>query len=204
MAYTYKTIAANTEGQYKEKGSRFLAFGFPVKTDIEIKNILENLRKVHHSAKHVCYAYRLGYENYISRMNDDGEPSGTAGKPIFNQIVAHDLTYILIAVVRYFGGQLLGTAGLMNAYREATIQMLSAARIIVKTAGISFHIAFPYEQYNQIIKLLKEESALITDQKYDETCSVTVTVGKNNFEKLNNRLLLTNGLKISNIHEEIL
>lgn len=204
MAYTYKTIAANAEGQYKEKGSRFLAFGFPVKTDIEIKNILEHLRKEHHSARHICYAYRLGYKNHVFRMNDDGEPSGTAGKPIYNQIIAHDLTYILIAVIRYFGGQLLGTAGLMNAYREATIQMLSAARVIEKTAEISFNLTFPYDNYNQVIKLLKEESAFISDQKYDEICSITVTVNKSNFEKLNNRLLLTKELKISNIHENVL
>ncbi len=203
MAYTYKTIAANAEGQYKEKGSRFLAYGFPVRTDIEIKHILDNLRKKHHSAKHICYAYRLGYKNHAYRMNDDGEPSGTAGKPIYNQIIAHNLTYILIAVVRYFGGQLLGTAGLMNAYREATMQMLSAAHIIDKTADICFNLTFPYDGYNHVMKLLKEESALITEQKFDETCSVTVKVNKNNFEKLNNRLILTKGLQISNIHENV-
>ncbi len=203
MAYTYKTIAATAEGQYKEKGSRFLAYGFPVKTDADIKNILENLRKEHHSARHICYAYRLGYENHIYRMNDDGEPSGTAGKPIFNQILAYNLTNILIAVVRYFGGKLLGTAGLINAYRAATMQMLSMAEIIEKTAEISFHLSFPYANFNQVLKLLKEESALITDQMYDEMCSVTATVNKNNFKQLSNKLLIFNDLKISNINENI-
>jgi len=203
VAYTYKTIAATAEGQYKEKGSRFLAYGFPVKTDADIKNILENLRKEHHSARHICYAYRLGYENHIYRMNDDGEPSGTAGKPIFNQILAYNLTNILIAVVRYFGGKLLGTAGLINAYRAATMQMLSMAEIIEKTAEISFHLSFPYANFNQVLKLLKEESALITDQMYDEMCSVTATVNKNNFKQLSNKLLIFNDLKISNINENI-
>ena len=136
-------------------------------------------------------------------MNDDGEPSGTAGKPIFNQIIAYDLTNILIAVVRYFGGKLLGTAGLINAYRAATVQMLSMAKIIEKTAEISFHLSFPYANFNQVLKLLKEESALITDQMYDEMCSVTATVNKNNFKQLSNKLLIFNDLKISNINENI-
>src|ERR1035438_4724191 len=129
----YKTISSSSQGIYKEKGSKFIAYTFPVKTETEIKAHIEKLKKEHHSARHHCYAYRLHPDKSVYRMNDDGEPSGTAGKPIFGQIQSNDLTDILIVVVRYFGGTLLGVSGLINAYRSAAVEVLKNSTFINKT-----------------------------------------------------------------------
>ncbi len=124
MDDSYKTLESPAEGTYREKGSRFLAFGFPVQNEEEIRNILASLRKKYHDARHHCYAYRLGTTGEAYRVNDDGEPSGTAGKPILGQLLSNNLTHVLVVVVRYFGGTLLGTGGLITAYRSATADMI--------------------------------------------------------------------------------
>ena len=167
MKNTFKTIAGRSEGQYKERGSKFLAFGFPVTDETTIKSIITSIRKEYHDARHHCYAWRIGHHPFRYRTYDDGEPSGTAGKPIYGQIVSNALTDVLIVVVRYFGGTLLGTGGLINAYRTAAAQMINNASIIEKQAGIICRLTFPYASLNGAMKILKDEGVIFTDQVYD-------------------------------------
>jgi uncharacterized YigZ family protein len=156
MADTYKTIIHPSPGLYKEKGSKFMSFAYPVKSEEEIKNILKNLKKEFHDARHICYAWVLGPDKIKFRANDDGEPSGTGGKPILNQIHNHDLTNILIAVVRYFGGTLLGTAGLALAYRSSAADALSKAQITEANVDVCMQIRFPYELMNAVLTVIKD------------------------------------------------
>ena len=142
---TYYTISAPSEGLFKDRGSRFIALAYPVTTEKEIKEIQVSLRKKYHDARHHCYAYRLGYDKSVYRVNDDGEPSGTAGKPIFGQIQSKDLTNIFIVVIRYFGGTLLGVSGLINAYRSAAADAIEHAQIIQKTIMDLYEISFEYQ-----------------------------------------------------------
>ena len=132
MEDTYKTIEKPSEGLFKDKGSKFISFAFPVDNEEEIKEIVQSIKKEHHSARHHCYAWRLGADQLLFRANDDGEPSSTAGKPILGQIQSFDLTNILIVVVRYFGGTLLGVSGLINAYRNAALDAINQAEIVEK------------------------------------------------------------------------
>src|SRR5665647_871561 len=141
---TYKTIGAPCEGLYKEKGSKFIAYAFPVSDEQQIKEITARLKKEHHSARHHCYAWRLGSDLELFRVNDDGEPSGTAGRPIFGQIKQHELTDILVVVVRYFGGILLGTSGLTNAYKQAAANVLTNAHIVEKVIETTIEVNFDY------------------------------------------------------------
>lgn len=198
----YKTIAEKAEGQYKEKGSKFLAFGFPVTDETAIKSIIASLRKEYHDARHHCYAWRIGAGPYQYRMNDDGEPSGTAGKPIYGQIISHDLTNILVVVVRYFGGTLLGTGGLVHAYRTATASMLDRSAIIEKTIGISCSLTFPYAILNSVMKVIKEEGIAFADASYDNQCSLTVSVPKGILERFKNKLALLDGVICAEIGED--
>jgi uncharacterized YigZ family protein len=192
---TYKTIAGKAEGLYREKGSRFLAIGFPVTSEIEIKKILTSLRKEYHDARHHCYAYRIGTDNYRYRTNDDGEPSGTAGKPIYGQIVSHELTQVLISVVRYFGGTLLGTGGLINAYRSAVVDMLSRAQIVEKAIEVVLRLDFAYPSLNDVMKIIKEESVIITGSSFDNDCKVTVNIRKSKVDQVKKRLALVDEMK---------
>jgi uncharacterized YigZ family protein len=174
----YKTIAKPSEGIYKEKGSKFLAFAYPVFSEEEIKTILDNLRKKYHDAKHHCYAYRLGLEKEIFRMNDDGEPSHTAGSPIFGQIQSKDLTNILIVVVRYFGGTLLGTGGLINAYKTSEAHALENAEIINKADHVIFKIIFDYNKMIYVMKIIKDEKIDIIEKNFSDICTMTISVKK--------------------------
>jgi len=198
----YKTIAERAAGQYKEKGSRFLAFGFPVTDETTIKSIIISLRKEYHDARHHCYAYRIGPGPYQYRTNDDGEPSGTAGKPIYGQILSHGLTNILIVVVRYFGGTLLGTSGLINAYRTAAASMLDEAVIIEKTIGITCNLSFPYALLNGVMKVIKEEGVAYTNPSYDNSCSLTVSIPKSILEKFRGKLVLLDKVVCTEISED--
>jgi len=197
----YKTIAEKAEGLYKEKGSRFLAFGFHVADETEIKPILTSLRKEYHDARHHCYAYRIGQNPYRYRTNDDGEPSGTAGRPIYGQIVSNELTNILIVVVRYFGGTLLGTGGLIQAYRSAASDMISRATIIEKSIGITCVLKFPYASLNGVMKIIKEETITLINPMYDNTCSVTVLVPKDILERFRGKMALLDGLAFLEFNE---
>ena len=174
----YKTIEAISEGLYKEKGSKFLSFAIPVKSVEGTKEILAEYRKRFFDARHVCYAYMLGYDRTEFRANDDGEPSGTAGRPILGQINSRELTNVLVIVVRYFGGVLLGTGGLVTAYKEAAADALNAAEINEHTVKNAFSIAFGYLSMNEVMKVIKELNAEIVSQTFDNECSINVLVDK--------------------------
>ena len=194
MDDSYKTLEAPAEGIYKEKGSRFLAFGYPVKNEDEIRNILGGMKKKYHDAKHHCYAYRLGYNGDTYRVNDDGEPSGTAGKPIYGQLLSNNLTNVLVVVVRYFGGILLGTGGLITAYRSASTDMLTHARVIVRYAEVKVRLFFPYDMLNTVMKILKEESLSPSEADYNTMCTLMVKVRASLLDKFNVRIKLVSGL----------
>lgn len=185
---TYKTISALSEGIYKEKGSKFISFAFPVNNVEEVKEIVKEFQKKYFDARHVCYAYMIGQERETFRANDDGEPSGTAGRPILGQINSHNLTNILVIVVRYFGGVLLGTGGLVVAYKEATLDAINNAEIIEKVVEESISIQFGYLQMNEIMKILKDSTAQITNQKFDNDCSIILSIRKQEYEALKSKL----------------
>ena len=173
---TYKTIAAPAEGLYKEKGSKFLAFAYPVRTIDEVKTHLEQLRKDYFDARHHCYAYILGPRKDAFRANDDGEPSGTGGRPIHGQLLSADLTDMLIVVVRYFGGILLGASGLANAYKTAARDAIDHATIIEKTIDCRYRLGFAYETMNDVMRILKDYDLKPENQNYDMSCSLEVSV----------------------------
>ena len=172
----YKTIAAPCSGVFKDKGSKFLAYAFPVDTVEEVKQQVQRLKEEYFDARHHCYAYRIGVRGEQWRANDDGEPSSTAGKPILGQLLSRELTNVLIVVVRYFGGIQLGVPGLINAYRSAASDALAHAQPVEKTAMVELSLRFPYAAMNEVMKLLKEEQAEILSQQFDADCVITVAV----------------------------
>ena len=173
---TYKTIGASSEGLYKEKGSKFIAYAFPVSNEQQIKEITAQLKKEHHSARHHCFAWRLGSNHQLFRVNDDGEPSGTAGRPIFGQIQQHELTDILVVVVRYFGGILLGTSGLMNAYKQAASDVLSNSVIVEKIVETAIEVNFDYLAMNDFMTVLKEFQLGMKESHFDLACQAKILV----------------------------
>ncbi|WP_311417681.1 IMPACT family protein [Hoylesella nanceiensis] len=188
MSDTYLTIQDKSEGIYTEKRSKFLAFAHPVETIDEIKDLLTDYKKKYYDARHVCYAYMLGPERTDFRTNDDGEPSSTAGKPILGQINSRELTNILVVVIRYFGGVKLGTSGLIVAYREAAAEALSAATVIEKTIEETVTFTFPYVMMNSVMRVVKELNPRIVEQKYDETCIITLAIKRSMAPMLEERL----------------
>jgi uncharacterized YigZ family protein len=166
---TYRTISQPSQGIYKEKGSKFIARAFPVRREDEVKERLHELRKEYYDARHHGYAYCFGPERSVYRVNDDGEPSGTAGKPIFGQIQSTDITNVLIVVVRYFGGIKLGIPGLINAYRSAARDAIEHAVIQTRTIDEEYKVAFEYPVINDIMKILKENNAFILSQDFTAT-----------------------------------
>ena len=173
MADSFFTIASPAEGLYKDKGSKFLAFAHPVENIDEVRQLLEHYRKEYYDARHVCYAYMLGPDQDEFRANDDGEPSGTAGRPILGQIRSKNLSNVLIVVIRYFGGILLGTSGLIVAYKEASIDALNHATIIEKDVMIPRTLRFPYEKMNEVMRTLKDINARILSQDWaDNQCII--------------------------------
>lgn len=173
---TYKSISAAAQGSYKDNGSKFLAFAFPVETEAQIKTHVDALKKTYFDARHHCYAYRLGHTGAQWRANDDGEPSSSAGRPILGQLLSNELSDILVVVVRYFGGIKLGIPGLIRAYKESTLDALQQATIVEKIAGTHYTIRFPYEGMNNVMKVLKDLSLEPTQQQYDLECSMQVRV----------------------------
>ena len=199
---TYKTIEAPGEGSYKEKGSKFIAYAYPVSNEQQIKEIIASLKKEHHSARHHCFAWRLGSDLQLFRLNDDGEPSGTAGKPIFSQIQHYGLTNILIVVVRYFGGILLGTSGLTNAYKQSAVDVLANSTIIEKIVESIIEIKFDYLAMNDLMTVLKEHQIGIKESHYGLDCNVKISVRRQmtnivleklgKISKLNAKIILDN------------
>ena len=173
---TYRTLAAPAEGLYKEKGSKFLAFAYPVRTTDEVKAHLDELRKQYFDARHHCYAYILRPNKDAYRANDDGEPSGTGGRPIHGQLLSADLTDTLIVVVRYFGGILLGASGLANAYKTAARDAIDHAQIVERTIDVRYRLNFEYVLMNDVMRILKDFELKPENQHFDLDCSLEVSV----------------------------
>ena len=172
----YKTIAARSEGLFKDNGSRFIAFAFPVETAAQVKDIVDGLKKEYHDARHHCYAYRLGWKGDIFRANDDGEPSGSAGRPILGQIDSLGLSDVLVVVVRYFGGIKLGIPGLIRAYKTSSADALGAAQVIPKIAGTPYRLTFDYLSMNAVMKVLKDMGLPQSGQDFGAQCSLSTRV----------------------------
>lgn len=192
----YKTIEKRSEGLFKDRGSKFLAFAFPVQHEQQIKDILKNLRKQYYDARHHCYAYQLGPAKNAYRINDDGEPGGTAGKPIFGQIQSHDLTDILIVVIRYFGGTLLGVRGLIDAYKGAASDALQNASIITKHIKEWYAIEFDYALMNDVMRILKHNTVEISSNTFETGCKIEFKVRKMCADAILKQLKLFNNLKV--------
>lgn len=175
---TYRTIGQSYEGIFRDKGSKFIAYAYPFEDETQLKEIIAELKLLHPKARHHCYAYRLTPDRSVFRINDDGEPSGTAGRPILNVLLSLDITNTLVVVVRYFGGTLLGVPGLINAYKNAAQIALETAEILEKTTDDVYEIQFPYLQMNDIMRIIKEENATILEQKFDNDCLIRIAVRK--------------------------
>jgi uncharacterized YigZ family protein len=171
---SYLTIALPAKGEYKEKGSKFIAYSFPLNADTELEGIIESIKNEHPKARHYCYAYRIGTDMNKFRTNDDGEPSGTAGKPILGQIQSFNLTNVLVVVVRYFGGTKLGASGLINAYKSATKEALDNSSEIEKYIKASYILHFNYDQMGHILSVIKDNNIDITQKSFDEECQITI------------------------------
>ncbi len=198
MTDVYRTIANRSEGLYKDKGSKFLAFALPVEGLEEVHLELEQFRKSYFDARHICYAYMLGAEAEQYRANDDGEPSGTAGRPILGQIRSFGLSNVLVVVVRYFGGVLLGTGGLTSAYKTAAAAALSNARILEKTLDVGICLSFEYPYTNEVMSIIKDCGAKILDPQYKELCSMSLSIRLSKLDELKERLSKVESLLINN------
>ena len=198
----YRTIAEPVEGIYTEKRSKFIAIALPVRTLGEVKALLETYQKKYYDARHVCYAYMLGSDRKDFRANDNGEPSGTAGKPILGQINSNELTDILIIVVRYFGGIKLGTSGLIVAYRAAAAEAIAAATVIEKTVDEDVSVMFEYPFMNDVMRIVKEEEPEILEQAYDMDCSMTLRIRRSMMPKLRARLEKVETLRFTGEEED--
>ena len=201
MCDLYRTIKAPAKGVYKEKGSKFLAFSYPVSNEASIKEHLAILQKQFHDARHYCYAWRLEPEKTHYRVNDDGEPSGTAGKPIFGQIVSRDLSDILVVVVRYFGGTKLGVGGLIQAYRTAASDALDHSTIVECRVFDILKLEFAYDQMNSVMKVIKDKQLEFEDQKFDMDCSLILKSWKRNTDQVLDTFSKLTRCKITVIEE---
>ena len=193
MTDTFLTITQPTTSLFKEKGSKFFAFAYPVDNEQEIKEKLDELRKKHYDATHHCYAYILGKEKKNVRANDDGEPSGTAGLPILGQIKSKNLTNILVVVVRYFGGTKLGASGLVSAYKTATAEVLAQADVIEEIATQQFSFSFNYTQINEVMRFIKNNHLKIIHQNIDNQCDMTLEIRERDYEATKEKLLSWEG-----------
>lgn len=188
MEDTYKSISENSEGLFKDKGSKFIAYAYPIESEDEVKPILQTLKKEHYCARHHCYAFRLGAQGEKYRANDDGEPSGTAGRPILGQLLSNDLTNILVVIVRYFGGTLLGVSGLINAYKHATIDVLTNSTIVEHIVEKHYLLKFEYSLQNHVMKVVKDETLRITSSKYEYDCELNIAIRLNSIDSSLNKL----------------
>jgi uncharacterized YigZ family protein len=192
----YKTITASSEGLFKDKGSKFLSFAYPIDSEEQVKSIVKDLKKKYHDARHHCFAYRIGSDENNYRLNDDGEPSGTAGKPIFGQIQSHGLSDILIVVVRYFGGVLLGTSGLINAYKNSALDAISHAELIEKIVKQEVDITFPYEMISQAMRIIKDENLEVKQQQLTENCCISLYVRLTEYDRIKEKFRNTYGINV--------
>jgi uncharacterized YigZ family protein len=191
---TYRTIENPSEGIFRDRGSKFLAYAYPISSDGEIKEIVTSLKTEHPKANHYCWAMRLSTDRSVFKLNDDGEPSGTAGRPILNTLLSRDLTNILMVVVRYFGGTLLGVPGLINAYKMATEEALNRAVVIEKTVNDIYTLSFDYLQMNEVMRIIKDGDLSILTQQFDTNCWVQVSI-----RKMHVNLVLAKLHKLANV-----
>lgn len=194
---TFKTIASASEGLFKDKGSKFIAYAYPVKTEDEIKEHIKVLKDQHYKARHHCYAFRLGKHGDMYRANDDGEPSGTAGRPIYGQLLSFELTNILVVVVRYFGGTLLGTSGLINAYKTATSEVLSQATFIDVIVSDIYQLRFDYTIQSLVERVIKEFDLNIASAVYEMDCTYEIEVRKSISAMVADKFEKIEGLKLT-------
>ena len=192
---TYKTIANSSEGLYKEKGSKFIAYAYPVSSEEEIKEHIAKLKKEYYDARHHCYAYMLGADKSVSRANDDGEPSSTAGKPILGQILSNDLTNILIVVIRYFGGTKLGVSGLIHAYKTAAAVAIDNAEVLEKTVNDIYDIHFDYLVMNDVMRIIKEDQPEQLGQDFNLTCKITLSIRQSEVDRIIERFKKIDSVK---------
>ena len=188
-AETFLTIACASQGIYKEKGSKFIAYAYPVKDEDEVKEKVNGLRKKYFDARHHCYAYRLGADGGLYRANDDGEPAHSAGRPILGQLTALGVTNVLVVVVRYFGGILLGTSGLAAAYKQAAANALANAEILTNTVTENCQLTFEYQKMNKVLKIVKDMKLDYTMFKGDTNFTIDIKARKSLINQMQNRLL---------------
>jgi uncharacterized YigZ family protein len=186
---------------YKEKGSKFIGYVFPIASEDEVKIYIDELKKKHHSARHWCYAWQIGVEDVQYRANDDGEPNNSAGQPIYGQILSKEITNILVVVVRYFGGTKLGVGGLITAYKTAAKLILDEVIIVEKTIDVNFQIIFEYKDMNKVMRIVKENNIEILQHKMGLNCDYIISIRKKHAEKVENLFLDLRCLKIKKITE---
>lgn len=197
---TYKTLASPSEETlYKEKNSKFFGLAFPVTNEDEVKAILEEVRKRHHSARHWCYAFQIGTDSIYYRANDDGEPNNSAGMPIYGQIQSFGVTNALVVVVRYFGGVKLGVGGLISAYKTAAQMALETADIVERTIDVYYVLNFGYQNMNKVMRVIKEKNLEIISQKMEMDCEITISTRKKNAPFVQEAFLTIFGVKISSL-----
>ena len=199
---SYRTLAGPAEGSYSEKRSKFIALAVPVRTVEEVKARIEECTKRYYDARHVCYAYVLGPERKDFRANDNGEPSGTAGKPILGQINSRELTDVLVMVVRYFGGIKLGTSGLIVAYRTAAAEALDVAEVVERTVDAEVTVDFEYPLMNEVMRIVKEEGPAIVSQGYDTDCRMVLRIRRGRMPRLRERLAKVETLRFPDERED--
>lgn len=202
MAEKYLTVSKSVESIYKEKGSKFLSFLYPVTSLDEVKEYLTQLKKKYYDATHHCYAYIIGYDKETFRMNDDGEPSSTAGKPIYGQLQSNDLTNVLLVVVRYFGGTKLGVSGLIKAYKESSAECIALAEIVEKQVKHKYNIYFAYEDMNVVMNILKQNNAEQKNQIFDLNCQIEVLIDKRHSSKFESSIPPVSTIRIEFVGEE--
>ncbi|RVU00799.1 YigZ family protein [Mucilaginibacter limnophilus] len=193
---TYNTIDKPAEGLFTDRGSKFIAYAYPITTDSEVKTLLQQVKTEHPKARHHCWAMRLTPDRSVFRINDDGEPSGTAGRPILNTMLSHNITNVFIVVVRYFGGTLLGVPGLINAYKTAANEAVKNANVISKTVNDIYQIEFDYLQMNEIMRIIKDENLNVIKQEFDNQCAVTLSVRQMQVNTVTAKFGALDGVKI--------
>ncbi|HUH18395.1 YigZ family protein [Albibacterium sp.] len=192
----YKTVDKISEGTFRDKGSKFIAYSYPFTDENKLKDILSELKSIHPKARHHCYAYRLGMDRSVFRINDDNEPAGSAGRPILNTLLSNDLTNILVIVVRYFGGTLLGIPGLINAYKAATQESINNAEIIEKYQKDIYEIDFDYLQMNNVMRIIKDEDLTILSQNFNNNCRMEVAIRSSLVNRVTTNFSVLSELKL--------
>lgn len=202
LSDTYQTIAGPAEGLFKDRGSKFFAYAYPIATEDDIKPLLEKIKEQHHTSRHCCYAWKLGPHGKRYRANDDGEPSGTAGKPILGQLESNSLTNVLVMVVRYFGGTKLGVGGLINAYRTSAAEALSEAKVLECTVDDVYEACFEYPLMNVVMRVVKERSLTVVEQDFRESCRLIVKIRQSEAAAVAEQLDHINGVTVNYLTTE--